>query len=116
MAKKSLPEMVMISKSMVNDNPYVCNTLEKCFEVIVNNNMQAPDLTGWLKEERKILREVINHFGAEATYVFCMISVYRYMYKYDNGIHKTTDYQKANYYKHLTDNIDKKIIINKEYG
>ncbi len=108
MAKKSLPEMVMISKSMVNDNPYVCNTLEKCFEVIVNN-MQTHDLTDWLKEERKILREAINHFGVEATYIFCMISVYRYMCKYDNGIHKTTDYQKADYYKHLAGDIDKLI-------
>lgn len=108
MAKKSLPEMVMISKSMVNDNPYVCHTLEKCLEVIVNN-IQAPDLTGWLKEERMILREVINHFGVEAAYIFCMISVYRYMYKYDNGNHKATDYQKANYYGQLVNNIDKKL-------
>lgn len=98
--------MVMISKSMVNDNPYVSNTLEKCLEVIVDN-IQTPDLTGWIKEEGRILREVANHFGVEAMYIFCMISVYRYMYKYDNGTHKATDYKKADYYKHLVNNINK---------
>lgn len=108
MSKKSLPEMIMISKSMVNDNPYVCNTLEKCLEVIVNN-IQAPDLTGWLKEERNILREIANYFGVESMYIFCMISVYRYMYKYDNDIHKATDYQKADYYRQLVEKLTKKL-------
>lgn len=116
MKKSEILEMVRVSMSMLDGkygtaNKYVFNTLKNVFEYIKDNKAVAKtfDRTKYFSRGVECVHEIINVFGLESAYIYCIIQVYKHMYLHDNDSGEKTEYSTAEFYRLIANDIEKKI-------
>ena len=116
MNKSNILEKLRISMSMLEDkqgttNKYVFNTLKNVFEYIKSEKKEERTFnrTKYLHRGVECVEEMIDKFGLESTYVYCVMQVFKHMYLHDNDSNEETEYSIAEFYKLVANDIEKRI-------
>lgn len=108
--------MIRISLSMLDDkhgttNKYVFNTLKYVFEYIKSEKRVETHFnrTKYLHRGVECIQEIIEKFGLESAYIYCVIQVYKHMYLHDNDKNENTEYSISEFYKQIANDIERKM-------
>lgn len=108
--------MLRISMSMLENkqgitNKYVFNTLKNVFEYIKSEKRdeKTSNKTKYLHRGVECIQEIIDVFGLECAYIYCVIQVYKHMYLHEYDRNDNTEYSISEFYKQIANDIEKKM-------
>ena len=111
--KTAILEMLRVSMQLLSEkksvvNNYVFKTLQKVYEYISSFKPSVKyDKTKYFHRGVECINEIINTFGIESAYIYCVIQVYKHMYLYESDCKDLTEYQVAEFYRHIANDLVK---------